>query len=681
MNISALSFKRSFLRNTKIQGRIMAAFLLLSIIPLLALGVIAVKLSSSAVEDKIESYSYELLKATSDFLNLKTLQYLEMNKEVILSDLIQKDVLILDDMDRFQKNQTIQSIERYLTNKFIKDENIICSIIMSEDKAFKYGSTNFLPQDKWNEIYSMTVEYGGGAKDFKTLCLSVNLGNSNAVIYCNNITSALSDEQIGVMATVIDEKYLFEGYRDVQIAEGSHIYVIDSGGTIISSVNHEEVGQAVTDNKLIGEVIQSAQDNQSFHYGNNLVSSKILEPSKWYLVSEIPYSYLYRESNIIRNYVIISIIICFALCLIVALFTTKSITTPLNNLVKVMKRAEDGDLTLYVNDTNKDEVAVLFNSFNQMIGNIKHLILKVQTSAKQVKDGASEVSTSASESFVFSQQMADAMQQIADGTINQAANTADGVRHMESLSGDIIEVKDIMTGVLESLENTKTINERIQNNIILLNDKAVETSEITKKVVGDITELNTNMKDIGTITKLIKSVAEQTKLLSLNAAIEAAKAGEAGRSFAVVAEEVKKLSDKSMDASKAISSILDGIRVKTMETATQANSAILTVNEQTEAVCVANDSFKVIFENIKNIISLLGRMSQFVNKMIASRDKTSGAIENISSVAQEFAATAEEVAASAEGHIDNSRDLSELAGQLSELAIGLANSIANFKIN
>ncbi len=676
-----IAIKKTILRRTRIQVRFMLSFLALSLIPLLCIGLLAITMSGNAVEDKIESYSSELLKRTGDYVDLKTAQILEVNKEVILSDLIQKDLPILDDMADLQRSQTAQSIERYMTNKFIKDKHVICSIILADkDKSFKYGPTGILPVDEWDRIRSLMREQSNGDREIKTLCLGLKLESQNAVVYAHNITSALTGEEIGVMITLVDEKYLSETYKEVQIAQDSDVFIIDNEGKMISGIDEQGLGQKIADGLFVEKIRESVQANQSFHYENTLVSSRLLNPSGWYLVSQIPYSYLYRESQSIRNFVIAFIVLSFVMSLATAWLITGSITSPLNKLVDAMNKAKEGDLTLGFSDDNRDELAELFKSFNQMLANIKQLVMRVRNAASQVIEGAAEVSVSAGQSFGFSQQIAAAVQQIAKGSASQASNTVESVHHMGYLSYDILHVGEIMNEVSESLDKTKSMSREIQGHIGNLNEKALETSEITQKVVGDIAELNACMQEIGKITKMIETVAEQTNLLSLNAAIEAARAGEAGRGFAVVAGEVKKLSDQSRDASQAIGALLKNIQSKTQATAVQAEDSLKIINDQTVAVSNANQSFKDIFITLEDNIVQMQRMNQCVDKMMVSKDKASEAMESVSSVSEEFAATAQEVSASTEEQIVSSGKLSELAKRISELANGLENAILEFKM-
>ncbi|MCX7773529.1 MAG: hypothetical protein N2376_10510 [Clostridia bacterium] len=133
------SLKKAVLRKTKIQTRLIISFLVLSIIPLACIGYLAVSMSGSAVVSKIESYSAELVNRTGEYLDLKTSEILSVNKEITLSDSIQKDLPIMDQMTDLERNQVAKAIERYMLNKFIKDEHVICSILPSSATDFKYG--------------------------------------------------------------------------------------------------------------------------------------------------------------------------------------------------------------------------------------------------------------------------------------------------------------------------------------------------------------------------------------------------------------------------------------------------------------------------------------------------------------------------------------------------------------
>lgn len=674
-----IALKKNLLRRTKIHARFMVSFLILSIVPLLIVGLLSVRMSGSAVENKIESYSSELLKSAGNYVNLETARYIGINKEVALSDLVQKDLVIIDRMNEISQRQTGQSIERYLTNKFLTDEKVICSVIMTEDRLFKYGTSNILQKSEWEEIYNRVLESGGGAKDFKTLSLYKKLENADSVIYANNITDALTDEHIGVIITIIDEEYLFNSFRDVQIAEDSEVLVIDSEGVIVSSTNRQEVGSVISDTELIEHVINSAENQESFHYDDSLVSAQKLSPSGWYLISKIPYTYLYKESRSIQSFVILFIIISFILSFIAATIISGSISIPLKKLVEAMKKAKEGDLTISSRDDNKDEIAILFYNFNQMLSNIKNLIIKVRNSAQQVLEGSARVEVSADQSLIFSQQIAAAVSQIAEGSANQAANTVESVEYMSFLSNDIQEVGNIMGEVSENLSKTRDMSRSIQEHVHSLKEKALKTSQITGTVVNGIMELNDDMERIGEVTNMITSISEQTNLLSLNAAIEAARAGEAGRGFAVVAEEVKKLSDQTKEASQSISNLLEKIQDKAQSSAEQAAGAIRIVDEQSEAVNIANESFRNIFENMENIFSLIDKLDQYCNKMLTSKEKSAKAMENISALSEEFAATAQEVSASTEENIESSEKLAEYAKNMRALAKELEQMILNFK--
>jgi len=235
-----------------------------------------------------------------------------------------------------------------------------------------------------------------------------------------------------------------------------------------------------------------------------------------------------------------------------------------------------------------------------------------------------------------------------------------------------------MSNVTEVVSNTRSLSEHAIVAVQSLNDKAVETNEVSEKIVNDIHGLNTDMKEIKKIVKMIVSIADQTNLLSLNAAIEAARAGEAGRGFAVVADEVKKLADQSKDASIMINDIINKIQEKTELTVGAANNASTIVKQQMDAVVETDTTFKTILDAMEGISKQMEHMAISAKDMIVSKENTLSSIDNISAVSQEAAATAEEVSASTEEQMAGSEELASFAKDLKEMAQELTSSISSF---
>jgi methyl-accepting chemotaxis protein len=198
--------------------------------------------------------------------------------------------------------------------------------------------------------------------------------------------------------------------------------------------------------------------------------------------------------------------------------------------------------------------------------------------------------------------------------------------------------------------------------------------------MASIQELNDNSRSIGQIVKVIGNIANQTNLLSLNAAIEAARAGAMGKGFAVVADEVRKLAEKSVTAANEISAIIKDTQGKTARTVEQAAATESILISQNHAV----QNTIQIFERISESMGLFSRQVDQIRASIANmesnKEKAVFSIQNISAVSQQTAASSEEVAASAQEQLAGIELLTGKVQELKSTADALKENISKFKL-
>lgn len=260
--------------------------------------------------------------------------------------------------------------------------------------------------------------------------------------------------------------------------------------------------------------------------------------------------------------------------------------------------------------------------------------------------------------------MALTIQHIAKGASEQAAETMQGVNHMNNLSEGINKVGENMATVIEVVEQTANLCEKAFLIVKTLNEKAAMTSTVSEHTTSDINDLNEDMKKIRDIVKVIGDISEQTNLLSLNAAIEASRAGTAGLGFAVVAEEVKKLAQQSKDAAANIGYIINSINKKTNQTVKSAIEANDIIIQQMNSDKETDNAFRIIYNSMKSIIKNMNNMDSSVKDILNSKEKAVNAIEKISCVAEEAASTVQEVAASTQEQMAASEELASFAKSL-----------------
>jgi len=321
-------------------------------------------------------------------------------------------------------------------------------------------------------------------------------------------------------------------------------------------------------------------------------------------------------------------------------------------------------------------------------GQMSQATEQVASAIGQVAQGAGEQSKSASEAAEVVNQISSAIEQVAQGAQDQAKTVTDTTNNINELSEIIGEVAKTIQGTTDlAQKGNKATDETIEG-----------MDRIKDVVLGTATKigvLGKQSKQIGEIVNVINDIAEQTNLLALNAAIEAARAGEHGKGFAVVADEVRKLAERSGSATKEIAGLIKGIQVgveeavESMEKGTSevekgvglagnTGSAIKEMMNTIGDIAFSTEkmaaSTEQVVKAVDSIASITEENTAATEEVAASTEKMVKSVDSIASVSQETAASAEEVSASSEEQsasvneiMDSAQELAKIAGELDEM--------------
>ena len=676
----ALNSSGNVLRIIKIQYRLIAAFLILSLLPLGLMGLISYSRSNKAISERIEKYSAGLVKQTAVNLETELVKYEQLAREIAYVDTIQQSFTDMRGKSADEKLGYTFQIGTTIREKTATYNEISQFGFIVEDDPSK----NLLKDARGitDEELVRISEKAKEARGAPTWLLTQTADGGTLLITAREINNTVGGGKIGVFLMAIDTEHFRDKLENVDMGEGSQLFMMDSEGLVLASRNEEvAVNQSYSDLSILEPlVVNREQDIVTFDFGRNLVAYSYLKNYDWYVVSLIPYSYINAAGKTILTSVIILLIVFVVVSTLLSFAVSSSISVHLRKLVNVMQEARSGNLALRLEDRSKDEIGIVVRNFNDMLGNIRSLIAKVSESSSDLIDSISKIKTSSENTRSASEQIALTMQEIAKGTSLQAEEIAYGLTSTNQLSDGINKVGENMVAVSGVINNTKELSEKGLSVVRLLKEKAQQTNDVTRKMAEDVQSLNSDMKQIKKIVNAIGTIAEQTNMLALNATIEAARAGEAGKGFSVVASEVKKLADKSKESSAMINSIINAIQAKTDSTVVTAATGSKIVDEQMEAVNSTDEAFKSIYSSMDNIIENMKIMHESVENMNASREDTVRAINNISAVSQETAATTEQVSASTQEQMSGAEELAMLAERLDEMAQELKKAISIFKV-
>lgn len=387
-----------------------------------------------------------------------------------------------------------------------------------------------------------------------------------------------------------------------------------------------------------------------------------------------------KEAGSIITLLIIVIAASLVLSISIGLLMTRLITKPIKDIQALFAETEQGDFTVKGTYQSKDELGLLTASFNKMVAGVRSIIETVGETSHQVASSSQELSASADESTKASEYISTTIQELAVGSdqqVESVENSRTVIKGMTEFAGRISSSAEKAAATadqtaLMSLEGTKAID-KVSAQMQSINETVVSLSEAFK-------HLTERSNEIGNITEVITSIAEQTNLLALNAAIEAARAGEQGKGFAVVADEVRKLAEQSAQSAEQITRLITIIQNDTKQTMNSVISATGEVKEGLVVVHEAGGAFQKIENSITEVVTQINDVTNLVKNLTAGTSEIETAISGVKEVAETAAGSTQTVSAATQEQLASMEEIAAASQILAQNAEELQHLIQKFKI-
>lgn len=376
--------------------------------------------------------------------------------------------------------------------------------------------------------------------------------------------------------------------------------------------------------------------------------------------------------------IIVGIILIFVVAILYVL--VRDIQHSVRQIVTVTERAAMGDLSHDIRTDATDEFGTIAGQFNSMMQHMRRALGKVQTAAQQVSDSAEKMRSSVSQSEKLIENVATSVTDAAEHTSDQKTalnDTEERVKQIErSIEDSIRAMKSGLQSVKQTAEQASKGNETADLTVRQINEISVSIRE-TAKIVEQLGE---NSKEIGSIVEAISAISEQTNLLALNAAIEAARAGEHGRGFAVVADEVRKLAEQSQNSVQKIGDIITKIQATTDRAVQTMQSSLERVESGREQVEATGNSFHEIVRMIKTAEEHSQRVMQIIDNLRDPVEDIVNRAEKMSSMSVDISGKMESISIATADQAAKIVEISDHSGSLNDLSKNLETTVREFKL-
>ena len=489
---------------------------------------------------------------------------------------------------------------------------------------------------------------------------------------------------IGVATIDIGLQNINDYVAKIKVAKTGYAFIVSAGGQYLGHpIQEKNMKEKISEDKnpeikKLADIITKSNEfrilESTLDNNDNYISITPIGTTGMKLVMLLPKAEVFGALNkLIISSVISFVLSIFLFFSLLTFFFTKKISNPLKEIEQAANKVANGELSTEIPVRSEDEIGVLAKSLRLMVNNLNMVVNSVKQSAEQVSAASEELTASSEQSALAATQVAGAITEVAEATDTQLKGVNDSATVVAAINTELEIISKQISTVNQATGET---NKRAAEGSKIIGSAVQQMSSIEQKV-GElgvvINKLGNYSGEIGTIVESISAIAAQTNLLALNAAIEAARAGEAGRGFAVVADEVRKLAEQSQIATKQISELITKIQAET-------NLAVEMMQLGNNEVVLGRDIVGKAGENFAAIVQLIQKVAGEINEAVKAvqvvnqgSEKLVVAVNNIgllskttSERAETVAAATQEQSATMEEIASSSRVLANMADELNQ---------------
>ena len=470
------------------------------------------------------------------------------------------------------------------------------------------------------------------------------------------------------------------GYGFILGSDGSYLYHptlnLDDNIMKIQNGTFAEVGKSFLSGKPVFKEL-------FFGGTERILASAPVGKAGWALVVSAPKSELFAEITTLGQVSALVSFVSFCLLLGVVFVIARSITSPLEFITERFQNMAEGEFKQIISPEilqRTDEFGKMANSFMRMAEKMRSTICRVMKSSEQLAAASQEMTASAAQSADAAENVAQSITQVALGSDRQVESINLTGKAIWEISETVQDMAGKAQRVFNISEETGQVSQKGLDSLARANLQMNQISASSASVQEAINELSASAKKIQEIVSLITGIAGQTNLLALNAAIEAARAGEQGRGFAVVADEVRRLAEQSETAAQQIAGLINGNVQSIQGAVTAMAEGAANVGAGNKVMQEVGEAFQAIAGRVEMVTQESKAMSLAVANVAAMSDQAANAAKKMEKTVKDMALQTESVSAATEEQAATAQEIALSSRGLTALASELQESVSRFNI-
>lgn len=677
-------------------------------------GMVSYTVSKHAMEDKVAEVSEQSLQQTTEKLDYLLNFYENISLQLLLdqsfiSDLTYRLSLIQADTTENRmavEGKIIEKLKQAATTNKVYIHLFDEKPYMQVDTGRDYVSALFSSgngtsavsfyQPYFEKIMSANgqviwlggIDKGEPGKEANYISmgkmLKTNVGNYILFI---EIKEELIAEAIANAATssgklpelVGAEGELIYYAKDQEIAN-EEVVAVDADPTLDAATEEVTAVAKRTHTEVVLPQLGEGELTGSFIDGDEIVIFSESKRTGWKLIQQISIQELTAGIDRILTVTWIIIAAAIVMSIVLGAIIVRMIGKPIGEIRDLMGKVEQGNLSVRMNTSRKDEIGELAQSFNKMASNIGGLIARTGGAIDIVLTSSSQLQQVSKQMDISAREISIATDEIARGADVLSSQSEDGSAQAISIQQ---EMKNLAESNEEMQQQALAVKNESQMGILQMDallHKTNEGEQLTKGTLARAEKLMDNTKEIRKILVLLDDIAKHTNLLSLNAAIEASRAGEHGRGFMVVAQEIRQLADQSRESIIVVSKIIGSIVEEIEQTVTAMNENYPIYQEQIVVAQKVDAIFKAVDGRMNEVVEKIDHASGYVGNLQQAQSTLSEMILHVSSTAEQSTAISQQVASSSGYQLTISAELVNTSQRLNELSNELKEILSQFEV-